>query len=400
MELRWKKKDSALFSGMPRDGKCAPAKRGDLTDLVCNALDLTFAQMKWQVATHNREVEEHNQAVDEAMETLKEFAEDPEGFEGDLDVRIPYVGSGISKTEAERSICSHLLGQIDRAFDENGKFYIGQVPPFQKDSVFSISGKDYSTVAFDAGKVSIPGIEEAKEDVKALHYYVAGPLFELMHIILRLVLYAAHVFLYLLGISLPLFNTKGTIFEKLPLLPAEVVNRLSTGQYFYDTLICLGVGAVLVVLNGLIIEHYSLDDDQEMTAYMTMAQCGFVIVLAACMLRFLLISHFAQTVMVYLGTLFIVVYGLSHLMFVVRFLKRFVPGAMIPLHYTPSFPKHAERAYRFCRLLMIWYEQANGKHAPAYYANGIRELDKLDKRFRKDIRRFAKITGFPIKKAK
>ena len=110
-------------------------------------------------------------------------------------------------------------------------------------------------------------------------------------------------------------------------------------------------------------------------------------------LRTPFLSHCASALLIVFELIFLLLYVKAFFMLLIRFFKRIRRKKRIPADYSPDFIKYASLCYRYCRLHILWYENATGKKAPRRFYDAIHDMEKLDRRYNKMLPVYERLTG-------
>ena len=368
----WKFQDEDVFSGIPRNGKCAAGREGDLADIFEECIHAGFQK---------REIEDRN---------YQEYL---------WDETSPNA-SPMPPTRAKAlpgEIAGSIGREIERKMDQTeGAFYIGRLPPAKSVLIGSyttlgdprhVEKKMYMDY-FREGCSKIPHLEDAEKSIRQLSTYVRHPLSELLHMIVHVLLAVFSVVQVVMAAnelpgydgflqvtSLPLFYTSG-----------------ETGFLFWN-----GLGwFVLGLLPLLIMGWYEAEGQEQLGNMAGVLFTGHFVVAAGhgiSALRIPFISPCVAALLMVVEAAFLLVYVVAFFKLLGSFFKRISRKKRIPADYEPGFVMDAARCYRNCRLHILWYENATGEKAPFQFYSAISTLEKLDKKYCKLLPVFERLTA-------
>lgn len=367
MAERWKLRDEELFSGIPQSGRRAPHRQGDLGDVVINTI--------------HRYIENHNHSVARWNEYRLEHGRD---LPSDSWKYIP-----TSKKEVPRRMVQSIDNAIERKMDEtDGPFYIGSLPPAKRTAVATDFDDKPIYLDYFYDDVSIPYKEDAAESVSHLRELLRTPFSELKQIFLRLLLVALSILQLVLAVNENINYQGFLMVPGLPLFYPEV----GTDFLFWHGMAWFAAG-LLVVWASYALDSYYSEPLGDLGMYLCF---GHFIVTAAhgiSAVRMILVSAAVSGLLIVFMLIFLGAYLWAILKLLMKVFQRFGRKKHIPAGYQPDFIPNAAACYRYCRLRILWYENATGKRAPSRFYGAIRDLDRLDRKYRKMIRKFEKLTG-------
>lgn len=366
VEERWKLSDEELFSGIPQNGRTAWPRKGDLADVV-------NSEIHTYIENYNRSVDNWNEY---RLEHGKDLPSDSWKF-------IPPKTSEIPK-----KLTYSIDRRIDRALnDAEGPFYIGSLPSAKKEKIASDIDDKPLYLNYFCEDYSVPYIDSAKESIAVLRNYLRTPFSELKQLFLRLLLVAVSILQLVLAVNENINYQGFLMVPGLPLFYPDV----GVDFLFWHGLAWFAAGLPVVWAAYSIEEYYH----QPLGDFGTFLCFGHFVMAAAhgiCALRMILVSVAVSGLLIVFMLIFLGMYIWAFMKLIPAFFKHMRRKKNIPKDYSPDFVENAAYCYRYCRLRILWYENATGKRAPSRFYSTIRTLDRLDKKYRKMIRKFNKLT--------
>lgn len=298
--------------------------------------------------------------------------------------------------DVNKEIIYEFNNRVSDKFDEcikNGeKFRIGNLPNTEKRPVGEITNLktnnsykvNYDYFRYNKG---IFGLSNAKNSARNISYYSASPLHEVKHLLI-------HIFMAMFSVFQVVYAMNDNYFEKIPAyipkIPVLLAKEADFNTCFLVALMWLIIGAAVCVFcyNAEDFLNYEL---KGICMYLFFGYCVLTVGFAIASLRLLFISAVICFLMMLLCVVLLVMNFVSLFIILGRLFKRFNRKAQFPEDYDPKFPEYAAEAQFNARLRIIWYEKTRNKKAPAMYYNALKELDRLDKKFRKGYAKYCKI---------
>ena len=367
MEERWKLRDAELFSGIPQNGKTAWPRKGDLNDVVTEEIHAF--------------IDNHNRSVAHWEEYKLEHGRD---LPTDAWKHIPQ-----NKHDVPKNLAHSIDRKIDGALNQaDGPFYIGSLPPAKRVKIATDMDDQPIYLNYFNEDRSVPYIDSAKESVSVLKEYLRTPFAELKQVFLRLLLLAAAILQLVLAVNENISYQGFLMVPGLPLFYPDI----GTDFLFWHGLCWFVAGLPIVFAAYSIEEHYR----QPLGDFGMFLVFGHFIMTAAhgiCALRMILVSAAVSGLLIVFMLVFLGMYLWAFIKLLPNFFKRMQRKKNIPKNYSPDFVDHAAYCYRYCRLRILWYENATGKKAPSRFYSTIRKLERLDKKYHKLLRKYQKLTG-------
>lgn len=384
MEYSWKLSDDELFDpeGLPRNGKCAPGREGDILDIVQKSIRGADQDLF-------RKRLEHYKAVDEANAKLADLIDDIEyGFDVDpVAIRqCEVIAIEHDFSDMDRDLHTRIDQNINAVWNSRGKLYIGRLP--QAGPIATAKkGKKSQEISYFAGEESPSRIihntlDKADDEVAQLRYYTASPLYELGHFFCKILLLMVKALQIFLAYNESLFFDNQETISFLPLLFPDSPH----GPLYLNALIWLVFGALIFYIVAEANNYFTArDDDAALFAF------GYLIFapVHALLATRTLLGYFVGGVGLLISTLF-VIYDLYLIgkTFVrifqrMRYSRLLPPPSKYGVAYSCDFESTARSLYRYIRLRTIWYETVYQKEAPSDYQKAITKLEKLDKTYQR-----------------
>lgn len=370
MSYSWKISDDELFDpeGLPRNGRTAPGRDGDLLDIIRKSVQELDNKAFSERLAHNVAVDKRRQAVIDLMN----------GDDVDLnDYQIPYINTDISLKAP--SLRSTIDKNIDLAQCSDKKFYFGRIPA--SGVVATISNrKEKIEVNYFSGEYSpsdriAARLEEATTDVKRLRYYTAPALYELGHIVCKLLLITIKVLLIFFAIREGYLWNGNDHLSFVPVLFSDTPK----GPLYLNAFIWLAVGILVTFLSAKMENYFEIEEDYSSVGCFLLACSHAILALRTWWAQFAAFGIYASVALIF--------YDLYRLALLFpRMFWRMSRTRLVPYHpirgiYRCSFEADAASLYRYIRLRTIWYETVYQKSAPSDYQNAIEKLEKLDKTY-------------------
>ena len=383
MEYSWKQRDEEIFDmeGMPRNGICAPGRKGDIYDIIKKTLSKLDIDMRAKKDAYNAAVDRYNEAVDDIKD----------GYEVDLDhYKLPHFSNDLKEFDFEVHDAIDL--NISLAWIHQKKLYIGRLPAPGRFGTVSNSKEKLDIEYFKGANCPDVHISRqlgfAEAEVAQLRYYTESPLFEVGHFACRVGLLIIKVFQIMLAYNESLCFDKHETFASLPLFFADKTN----GPLILNALIWLAFGSVIAFATRKVVEFFGGTDNTRFGSILLAITHGILATRT-------LLGYFAG----FVGIMISIGFGVYDLIYLgktfVRIFKRMSKYRLLPTErkygvpYYCRFEDIANDLYRYIRLRTIWYETVYEKPAPANYQQAIKKLEKLDKKYQPYARIYRQIMG-------